>query len=221
MSLEKEVNKYLMQMKKMGKQSITAKGTYGEYAAMRVCEELYQKQGGILYHSYTFSTEPELAGNIKRQDGKLYIENTGAVTEIDILLVTPFKIFPVEVKAYKAKKIIFTDDAIAGCAKVDKSPIHQNEMHCRHLYPKLVRALPDGASRYIEPVVVMVDECEIQDQRSEEQKRYIKLAALNNFKSCIACLNQPLEYRLDLKVVDRCLTDACVSYEKKFPLRGV
>lgn len=216
------MNMYLKQMATVtAKGRVTDKGTYGELAIVRICEELYQSVGGILYHSYTYKTEPELAGNIKRENGTLFLENVGSVTEVDVLFVTQFKIFLIEVKAYKAKKIILTDQAIEGCAVTHKSPVHQNEMHCRHLYPKLVKALPDGVSGYIEPVVVMVDQCELQDNRSMKQKRYIKLATLNSFRSCLEFLNKPLEYRLDLKLVDHCLTDACVSCEKKFPLREV
>ena len=197
------------------------KGTYGELAVLRVCEGLYQAGGGILYHSYTYRTEPELAGNIKSEGGRLFLENISSVTEIDVLLVTPFKVFSIEVKSYKAKIIKLTDQAISGCAMTQKSPVHQNEMHCGHLYPKLLRALPGGSSKYIEPVVVMVDECELQDERSPEQKRYIKLATLNSFRSCIEFLNSPLDYKIDMDVMDHCLTDACVSFEKKFPLRKV
>lgn len=214
------MNKYLRQMATASAQGrVKDKGSYGELAVLRICEEMYQSCGGILYHSYTYKTEPELAGNIKRDNGRLYVENNGSVTEVDVLFVTRFKVFPIEVKSYKAKTITLTDDAIVGCNATNKSPVHQNEMHCRHLYPKLVRALPEGMSRYIEPIVVMADECELRDKRSAEQRRYIKLATLNSFRSCIEFLDKPFEYRLDLKLVDKCLTDACVSCEKKFPLR--
>jgi len=220
--LEKSVNKYLDQMAATAKTgNVTGKGTYGELAVLRICEEVYQEGGGMLYHSYTYKTEEGLAGNIKNEGGKLYVENLSGVTEIDVLLVTPYKVLPVEVKAYKAKKITLTDSAIEGCAITTKSPIHQNEMHCRHLYPKLVRALPDGMSKYIEPIVVMVDECKLEDMRSVEQKAYIKLATLNSFRSCLAYCNRPLDYRLDLGVMEKCLTEACVSCEKKFPLRKI
>lgn len=199
----------------------TQKGIYGEQAALKVCEEIYQKQGGILYHSYTYEVTSGLAGNIKRgEDGKLYLENLGKTTEIDILLATEFKIFPIEVKAYKSKKIILTDSGISGCFKTDKSPVHQNEMHCRHLYPKLLRALPEGASKYIEPIVVFVDECVVEDKRSPQQKAYIKVATLDTLKVYLMQLNVPSEYRIDLNVLERCLKDACVSKEKYFALRN-
>lgn len=217
MKLESEVNKYLKKMIQVGG---TQKGNYGEQAVLKICEEMYQRQGGILYHSYTYNVTEGLAGNIKRkEDGKLYLEELGKTTEIDILFATEFKIFPIEVKAYKSKLITITDREITGCFKTDKSPIHQNEMHCRHLYHKLIRALPEGASKYIEPIVVFVDECSIEDNRSLKQKAYIKVATLDTLKVFLKQLNVPSEYRLDLTVLDKCLRDACVSKKKYFPLR--
>lgn len=199
----------------------TEKGVFGEKAALRVCEEIYQQCGGILYHSYTYKSSPGLPGNIKRGPDGFYLMPVGSVTEIDVLLVTPFKVFPLEIKAYKANRIVLTDERISGCAVTEKSPIHQNEMHCRHLYPDLVRALPEGSTKYIEPVVVFVDKCTLEDNRSSWQKAYIKAATLNTLRSCLVTLNRPLEYRIDLGVMAKCLEESCVSCEKYFKLRYV
>lgn len=218
MGLESDINKYL---ETMHKQDPMGKGTVGEQAALRICEKFYQMCGGILYHSYTYKADPELQGNVKASGGQFYLERVGSVTEIDVLYATEFKIFPIEVKAYKASKITLTDSSIAGCNRTEKSPVHQNEMHCRHLYPHLVRALPNGESKYIEPIVCFVDRCELVDNRSEAQKEYIKVVTLNQLESCIAQLNRPLEYRIDLDTLEVCLNDACTSYEKLFRLRRV
>lgn len=216
MGIESDINKYLKQMHKT---SSVDKGNIGEKAVLKVCEELYQKGGGILYHSFTYKTDSSQAGNIKRHDGKFYIENTGNVTEIDVLLVTEYRVFVLEVKAYKAKQITLTDEGISGCAITDKSPVHQNEMHCRHLYPSILRALPDGCSKYIVPVVIFVDNCTVTDNRSDTQKNYIYVSTLNQLESCLNTLNRPLDYRIDLDVMDKCLSEICVSYEKKFAKR--
>jgi len=219
MSLQDKVNSQLLKMREVGG---TGKGVYGEQAVLRVCEEIYQKQGGMLFHSFVYKTNPNLEGNVKKDsDGRLYLEAVGKTTEIDILLVTPYKIFPIEVKAYKAKTITLTDKSIAGCFKTDKSPVHQNEMHCRHLYDGIFRALPYGYTEYIEPIVVFPERCEIKDERSLWQKAYIKVASLNQTRRCIEKLNKPREYRLDLDVVDRCLKEICISCERKFALRKV
>lgn len=202
---------------------IKAKGTCGEKAVLRICEEFYQKGGGILYHSYTYKVDPEQAGNIKKSDnGRLYLENLGSTTEIDVLLVTPFRIFPIEVKTYAVSGntvIRLTDEGIEGCYKTDKSPVHQNEMHCRHLYSQIYRVLPEGKTEYIKPIVVFVDKCKLKDDRSTWQKQYIPVAILDNIYALIKTLNKPCEYRLDLDLVDNALNECCTGYEKLLPLK--
>ena len=81
-SLDKSVNDLL---NKMQQHQTTEKGTFGEQAVFRICEEFYRNQGGILYHSYSYKVDKSLPGNIKEEDGKLYIENLGEFTEIDVM----------------------------------------------------------------------------------------------------------------------------------------
>lgn len=202
------------------------KGSLGEKAIFRICEEVYQQQGGILYHSFTYKVDKTKEGNVKKgEDGKCYIENLGSTTEIDVLLVTPLKIIPIEVKTYNTMGngnggiMTLTDGGISGTYATDKTPIHQNEMHCRHLYSWIFKSIPGGASKYIAPVVVFVDSCKIKDDRTAWQKEYIPIANLDSFYSVLKELNKPCEYRLDLRAVDKSLTECCVGYEKKMPLR--
>lgn len=216
-SLDNSVNKVLSQMRT---QSQTGKGSYGEMAVFKICEQFYQTSGGILIHSYSYKTDKSQAGNIKRGDnGSLYIENVGDLTEIDILYVSKFRVFPIEVKAYKAKEIRLDDAGIYGCYKTDKSPVHQNEMHCRHLYPYIFRALPDGNTEYIVPLVCMVDKAKIVDERSDWQKQYIKLCVLNNLEATIAQNNTPLDYQINLQLMDKILKEAMLKNEKYLPPR--
>ena len=216
MNIDSTVNNLLNKMHKTGS---TEKGKFGELAVYTICEEIYQQQGGILYHSYEFITDPEQKGNIKKENGKLYVENLSGFTELDVLLVTKLRVFPIEVKSYKAKKITFTDDSISGCKVTNKSPIHQNEMHCRHLYSWLFKALPEGATDYIVPIVCLADECEVEDNRSQWQKEYIKLCVLNNFKQCIEAFNTPLDYQLNLESIDKALKEVLVSSSMYLPPR--
>lgn len=216
-SLTKTLNKTLSTMKATGG---TAKGVYGEQAVLQICEQFYQANGGILYHSYSYKTESDKAGNIKRNgDGSYYIEKLSGITEIDVLYVSRNKVFPIEVKAYKAKKITLTDGAIDGCFKVDKSPVHQNEMHMRHLYPKILQAIPYGDLAFVEPIVVFVDNASIVDNRSDWQKEYIKCTILNQLKKLIEKLDKPIDCCLDLVMMDKLLKDECISSEKYMPLR--
>lgn len=217
MNFNDKVNQCLAEMKQ---HSSTDKGSFGEKAVLSICEEFYQTQGGILIHSYAYKTDEMQEGNIKKDEqGKLYIENLGGFTEIDVLYVSPYRIFPIEVKAYKAKKIVLTDDSIVGCYKTDKSPVHQNEMHCRHLYADIFRVIPDGITDYIVPIVCFVDKCEIEDNRSDWQRQYIYVSILDTLKDVISYFNTPLNYRLNLSEIDNALKQAMVSNEKYLPVR--
>lgn len=205
---------------KMRDSSQTGKGTYGEQAVFKICEQFYQREGGILIHSYSYKVDKEQKGNIKRgENGQLYVENLGDYTEIDVLYVSKFRVFPIEVKAYRAKEIRFDDAGIYGCFKTDKSPVHQNEMHCRHLYPHIFRALPEGKTDYIVPLVCMVDKCNIIDERLDWQRDYIKLCVLNNLEETIRANNTPLNYRLNLQDMNNILKEAMIKEEKYLPPR--
>lgn len=205
---------------KMRNSSQTGKGTFGEQAVFKICEEHYQSEGGILIHSYSYKTDKSQAGNIKKgENGQLYIENLGDYTEIDVLYISKFRVFPIEVKAYKANNITFTNDGISGCYKTDKSPVHQNEMHCRHLYPFLYRLLPDGDTRYIAPVVCMVDKAQITDARSDWQKKYIQICTLDNLDNFIRENNTPLDYQLNLQQMDSLLKEYMIKSERYLPPR--
>lgn len=213
MSLDSKVNDIL---NRMHEQTPIDKGIYGEKAVFTICEEFYTDKGGILVHSYSYKTVPHLPGNIKRVGGKLYIENLGTTTEIDVLLVTPFRIFPIEVKAYKAGLITLYDDRISGCANTEKSPVHQNEMHMRHLYPHIFASLPDGATKYVKPIVVFTDQTRVKDARSKEQKEYITVTILNNLKQVIADNNYPINNTiLDLASIEMRLKNvmsSCITF---------
>ena len=216
-SLDKSVNSVLS---KMHSNKGVDKGSIGEEAVMKICEEFYQTQGGILIHSYSYKTDKEQAGNVyKGENGQFYIENLGDYTEIDVLYVSKFRVFPIEVKAYRAKEIKLDDEGIYGCYKTDKSPVHQNEMHCRHLYSYLYRALPDGCTDYICPIVCMVDKAVISDERTDWQKEYIKVCILNELKSVIAENNYPLDYQLNLNLMDSVLREGMLKNSKYLPMR--
>lgn len=197
----------------------TDKGAFGEKAVLTICEQMYQSQGGILIHSYSYKVDKSLAGNIYNNNGKLYIENTGSSTEIDVLYVSKYRVFPIEVKAYAAKKITLTDAYIEGCAHTEKSPVHQNEMHCRHLYSFLYRALPNGDTSYIVPIVCMTDKTELHDDRSDWQKDYIKACTLNYLESVLNTYNTPLDCQINLQLMENVLREALVSNEKWLPSR--
>lgn len=215
--IELEINQELNEMHSVEGSS---KGTIGERAVVKLCEELYQNRGGILYHSFEYKVDPNLPGNIKRVGGNAYLEALGNVTEIDVLYVSKYRVFPIEVKAYAAKDIYLLDNGISGAHQNEKSPVHQNEMHCRHLYANIFEGLPDGVEDYIVPIVCFVDEIRIHDQRSDWQKQYIHVTVLNNLLETLVNLDKPLNYRLNLTLMDRLLKNCCTHWEKYFPAKA-
>ena len=223
MSLEAKVNKYL---KQVASSKGVNKGTPGEKAVFSICEDLYQRRGGILIHSYEYKVDPQLEGNIKmNEDGSVFVERLGSVTEIDVLYISKYRVFPIEVKAYsvahgaKDKKIILTDKGISGCLVDYKSPVHQNEMHCRHLYSYIFRALPEGATKYVVPIVCFVDGCVIGDRRSPEQKKYIKVCTADELYDMLLELDTPIDYKINLSLMDKILKEAASSSEVWLPPR--
>ncbi len=207
-------------LKKMHSHSATEKGSYGEVAVFKICESLYQKEGGILIWSYAFRTDKELAGNIKKENGRLFIERTGDMTEIDVLYVSRYRVFPIEVKAYRANTITLRDDSISGCNVTHKSPVHQNEMHARHMYSHIFKSLPEGNPDYIIPIVCMVDKTTLVDDRSDWQREYIKACVLNQLYGIIIELNKPMNYQINLVAMDKVLREAMVSNGKYLPPRS-
>lgn len=199
------------------------KGDLGEQAVFRVCEEFYMREGGLLYHSFQYKVDPNLRGNIKRSEqGNLFLENLGSFTEIDVLLVTPLTVIPIEVKTYSVVSkagITLKDDGIYGCRETNKSPVHQNNMHCRHLYSHIFKNLPEGETKYIKPIVVFVDRCTIDDQRSDWQKELIPVTSLNGLYSAIKKADKRQEYRLDLENLAVTLNECCTGYTKLLPLK--
>ncbi len=221
-NLKKDVDHILKDMRdaKSKSSDATAKGSFGERAVLKILENYYQRNGGILIHSYSYTVDKTQPGNIKiNESGKPYFENLGSTTEIDVLYVSKFRVFPIEIKAYKAKTITLTDGGISGCYKTDKSPVHQNEMHCRHLYGFLFRALQEGNTDFIVPIVCFVDEADIIDDRSDWQRSYVKLSILDTIEDLITECDTPLSHQLNLDLIDKLLKEHMSSNEKYFPVR--
>lgn len=211
-----KIDSVLKTMREAGKMSEWKdKGDAGEEAALQICLELQRKMGGMIYHSYQYPYQSDATGriytgNLKRENGKL-IEYTdskkGLIDEIDVLYITAYRIFPIEVKAYHAKIDVYDHWVKKNGTEVDKSPILQAEKHARHLYHALHPVLPDGKWNYIVPLCCFVDRCTVNDTRSPEFERYIELCVLNNLKGTILSLNTPLQYNLDLGEIKRKLNE--------------
>lgn len=220
-----KIDSILQDMRKAGKVSDWKdKGNAGEQAVLQVCLELQRKIGGLIYHSYQYPYQSDTSGkiytgNIKLENGKYveYTESKRALEdEIDVLFVTDYRVFVIEVKSYHAKIEVYDHWLKKNGTEVDKSPILQTEKHCRHLYHAMSYVLPDGNPNYIVPLCCFVDRCTVTDNRSPEFERYIPICILNNLKSTLMSLNTPLDYNLDLEEIKRKLNEKKSNCEESY-----
>lgn len=220
-----KIDSILRDMRKAGKVSDWKdKGNAGEQAVLQVCLELQRKIGGLIYHSYQYPYQSDTSGkiytgNIKLENGKYveYTESKRALEdEIDVLFVTDYRVFVIEVKSYHAKIEVYDHWLKKNGTEVDKSPILQTEKHCRHLYHAISYVLPDGNPNYIVPLCCFVDRCTVTDNRSPEFERYIPICILNNLKSSLMSLNTPLDYNLDLEEIKRKLNEKKSNCEESY-----
>ena len=205
--MDNDVNSYLSRMRQASRRAeYREKGTEGEKAVKAVLMSLQDINSVILYSSfeYPYSSNREgknYTGNIFFREGK-YTEMTdkkGLHDEIDLLYITSYRIFVIEVKSYHARKLRaydhwFNRDGIP----LEKSPIAQAEKHARMLYHAIHEYIPNGDPKYIIPMCVFVDRCTFIDDRSANMKKYLPCTILNNFKKTIISLNQPLDFLIDL-----------------------
>jgi hypothetical protein len=78
------------------------------------------------------------------------------------------------------------------------------------LYP----VLPDGSPDYIQPVVVFADKGTLRDNRSEEQRTYIPAVTMDRLKSTLTELDRPLDYSIDLVLMEKRLQEITVGCRK-------
>lgn len=181
------------------------KGTAGEEAVLGLIQSYMEIRGGALYHSYSYPYAQNrhgiyYPGNIYLE-GEKYLEvpgRAGLYDEIDVLYITPSRIFSIEVKARGGKWKLYDHWATQNSRLVDKSPMAQAEKHARHLYHQIYEYLPNGSRSYIVPLVVLVDKAELEDSRSMEFKQVLPVARLNNLKAKISSYDTTLAYSLNV-----------------------
>lgn len=217
------INDVLNKMRKAGKvQDMKEKGDLGEEAVLSLCYDRKQRSGtGLLYQSFMYPYQSSregvvFTGNIKYEEGVLKEYTDGKINdEIDVLYITPYRIFCIEVKSYGARKLEVYDHWFNyNGTPVDKSPIAQAEKHARHLYHAIHDVIPDGNPVYIVPMVCFVDRCKIIDDRSDYFQNYIPISILNTFLATIERNNVPLKYNLDLSCIQNKLNQIKVSVKK-------
>jgi len=217
------INDVLKNMRAAGKvQDMKEKGDLGEEAVLAICYERKEKAGkGLLYQSFmypyqTSATGVCYTGNIKYENGQFVEYTKDSINdEIDVLYITPYRVFPIEVKSYNARTLdVYEHWFNRGSTPVDKSPIAQAEKHARHLYHVIYDVLPDGNPEYIKPIVCFVDKCRVRDDRSPYFVDYVPVCILNNLLSTINRYNVPLEYNLDLEQIENKLNNIKVSIKR-------
>lgn len=218
-----DINKILKQMRESGKiMDHKGKGSAGEKAVLEVAHEFLRSTGGIMYLSYKYPYQSDRSGacylgNIKYENGKFVdYSSTSYNDEVDVLLITPYRIYPIEVKSYHAKIELYDFWMRKNKEEVDKSTIVQTEKHARHFYHFLNPFIPEGNPDYIVPIACFVDRCEISDNRSTLQQEYVKVAILNTLMQTLIKTHTPLDNCLDIQAIYEYMDKKKVSFERRF-----
>lgn len=178
------------------------KGDAGEEILVSLAREYQEDQDCVILWSYTYPYASNrdsvmYTGNIKLHDGKfIQLTKEGYNDEIDLVIITSYRIFVVECKARSGKWLVYDHWAKQNNKDVDKSPITQCEKHARHFYHSIFRCIPDGKPEYIVPITAFVDRCVLTDKRSKKYRDYIKVCIANTFKKVMREYDKPGDYKL-------------------------
>lgn len=220
------INDILAKMRMSGKVGeMKDKGDLGEDAVVALCYDRKQKfNSGLLYQSFKYPYQSDrnkncYTGNVMYtgdKDNPFSDYTSDSIDdEIDVLYITNYRVFPIEVKSYHARHLDVYEHWFNRENKPEKkSPIMQAEKHARHLYHAIFDVLPDGNPNYIVPMVCFVDNCKVTDDRSQHFKQYVPVCILNNFLSTLVKNNVPLEYNLNLTEIERKLNSIKLSIRR-------
>lgn len=180
------------------------KGDAGEKILVALAQQFTKNRSDCtIIHSYKYPYYVDefgevIKGNIKYEDGEYkLLQKDGYNDEIDLVIITAYRMFAIECKARTGRWDIFNHWAKQNSKMVDKSPICQAEKHARHLYASLHEVIPHGNPKYIIPITVFVDRCKVSDKRSKDFKSYVNVCNANTFIHKLKMLDNPLQYNLD------------------------
>lgn len=127
------------------------------------------------------------------------------VTEADLLVVTPYNVFVIEIKTIYGKMKVNEDYTMEIVNQGDfrgnhekKNFFRQNEMHCRHIYYHLHDILPNGDSSYIKPLIVMTGKMKVFDERNKSDKIRNPLVITNKLIPNLSRMDKPKDFLLDI-----------------------
>lgn len=215
------VNKRLAAMRAAGKvMDIKAKGAQGEAAALDIVHEYRTKRGGLLKQGYMYpyasnrQSQIYLGNIFWDEEKKRFYDVTKQLNdEIDILYISNYRIFSIEVKSYHDNTIIVTENGWMERQgkRVDKSPYAQAEKHARHLYHQLYDVIPFGDPKYVIPMVCFVDESTVDDRRPLSRQFSLPTVMLDKLKQTLSDRDTPVDdqhmYTLDLDMIEKKLKE--------------
>ena len=213
--LQQSVDSHMAEMISQGKLGdYKAKGAAGEAAVMDIMHDYRNRRGGLLYQGFMYPYASDRSGKLYlgnifwNEETQEFTDVTRQVNdEIDVLFISHYRIFAIEVKSYHIKKAVLTNQWMTREGKkVDKAPTAQAEKHARHLYHQLYEVLPDGDPRYIIPLVCFVDrvEKEFDDQRDSDHQLYMPVCPINQLQSTILDRDfSDTGYTLDLDAIEK------------------
>ena len=179
------------------------KGDAGEEILISLARMYQEDQDCVIVWSYSYPYMSDrysklYTGNIKLgEDGFIQLTKEGYNDEIDLVIITPYRVFVIECKARSGRWLLYDHWAKQNSKDVDKSPITQCEKHARHFYHLVHEYLPDGKPEYIVPITAFVDRCTLTDKRSKEYREYIQVSIANTFKRLIKENDTPLNYKIN------------------------
>ncbi len=213
--MEAAANAHMAEMIQQGKMGdYKAKGAAGEAVVMDIMHDYRTRRGGLLYQGFMYPYATDRSGKLYlgnifwNEETQEFSDVTRQVNdEIDVLYVSNFRVFAIEVKSYHIRKAVLTDAWMTREGrKVEKSPPCQAEKHARHLYHQIYDVLPDGDPRFIVPMVCFVDrvEKEFDDQRSGKAQLYMPVVPVNLLQQTILDYDfSPNDYTLDVDAIEK------------------
>lgn len=213
-----EINRILNSLTALHQQDPRLKGAPGERAAILALKRYKNlRPNSVILHSVAYPYIPGTPGNIHWENNTMihYDRTTGVNDEIDIVYVTSYRIFLIEVKTYRRTAIKLTDLwEFNKNTPVPKSVQSQTEKHCRHFYYTFYDHIPDGKMDYIVPIIVFVDKCRVDDKRSDSQREEMPACTLNTLNKIVSVYDTPLDNAIDVDALVKQIRRKAASIEE-------
>ena len=195
------------------------KGDAGEDAAIILIKDIIKSIPGekalfqsVVYRLMCDKDGNELPGNLTLTAGRLEPNVSNGTGEIDVLLLTEYHIFIIEVKTYNAYILVDDDWTYKGTNPKQLDPLkfcnlQQVEKSARHFYQQYIDMIPRGDHNYIKPVLVY------SQGKLEVKTKDYDVTLLNGLREVILS-KEPLSNRLNVKKLERLVEERAISFKK-------